>query len=174
VFKYDTEGNELWGIATGEKLNDAGNAIMVFSEDRLIAAGMFEPSEIYFGDNVLKNNGDVQDIYVHLKPKRQGRKTISFLAMLDNSSSLPEDKFIKSVLYPNPATDHFTISPQLKIENTDWEIRIYSDDGRLVKKMNFTPSDNEFSVPVHDLARGIFIVKLKSGKHVSVRKLIRM
>lgn len=175
VLKYDAYGNEIWGIATGQKLNDAGNSILVFSADRLITAGVFESSEIYFGDKVLKNNGFVHEIYVHLKPKRQGRNMISFLAMLDKSVSVSDqdDHSMMPVLYPNPARDHFWILISQEKKNSS-EVSIFSEDGRLVKTLYFPVGAQELYISTDELDRGIYFVKLKSENHVLVKKLVRI
>jgi hypothetical protein len=71
----------------------------------------------------------------------------------------------KHTLYPNPVSDqlHLNLS-----ENAD--IAIYSVTGMLVKQLN--AQSGLVSIPVSDLAKGIYMVKIASGNENQMQKII--
>ncbi|WP_460218043.1 T9SS type A sorting domain-containing protein [Psychroserpens sp. MEBiC05023] len=70
------------------------------------------------------------------------------------------------VLFPNPTKGIFSIKSTLLID----KLTITDVNGRLVKV--FTRVNNE-TISVEDLNSGIYVVKMISGEHTTVRKLIK-
>ena len=77
----------------------------------------------------------------------------------------------KISLYPNPASDNLIISCDKLIEQTG-EIEIINYLGALVKTSTIQSNTNNAQLNIHDLAAGMYIVKLKLGNSTYSEKLI--
>ena len=74
---------------------------------------------------------------------------------------LNEDGFSSKIsMYPNPATEQLYISRL--VENDPIEIRIYSIDGQLVSKLDFT-SGNLICLSIDQWSKGVYHVHVKSA-----------
>ncbi|MCK4570010.1 MAG: T9SS type A sorting domain-containing protein, partial [Bacteroidales bacterium] len=69
-------------------------------------------------------------------------------------------------IYPNPARDHLTIESNKIIE----EVRIYNNMGQLVYSGQF--GNSQIMVNTSNFITGMYIVQVRSGEAVEVRKLI--
>ncbi len=87
--------------------------------------------------------------------------TLSPNSIKENS---PAACFVK--IYPNPATDNFTIeSPP------DAVIEITNIQGQLIKTL--TANDNKTNIDVSALACGVYVVEVRMEEGVEVRKFIK-
>jgi len=74
-------------------------------------------------------------------------------------------------LYPNPATNRvFIMSKGVKPGHLTADI--YNALGMVINKVDFNNADGEKSFDVSGLSSGVYYVHLKSGRFVSVKKLI--
>ena len=71
-----------------------------------------------------------------------------------------------AVVYPNPATDKITIESKNIID----EVRIYNNMGQLVYSGEF--NNDQIMVNTSTYITGMYIVQVRSGETVEVRKLI--
>ena len=71
-----------------------------------------------------------------------------------------------AVVYPNPATDKITIESKNIID----EVRIYNNMGKLVYSGEF--NNDQIMVNTSTYITGMYIVQVRSGETVEVRKLI--
>ncbi len=71
-----------------------------------------------------------------------------------------------TVVYPNPATDKVTIESESIIN----EVRIYNNMGQLVYSGEF--NNDQVTVNTSNFITGMYIVQVRSGKAIEVRKLI--
>ncbi len=71
-------------------------------------------------------------------------------------------------IYPNPATDQFSVSLSETVDNA--MVYIYSTNGQLVKQLAVTANTNVVSSD--DMAAGMYTVKVVSNNAVVTRKLI--
>ncbi len=79
------------------------------------------------------------------------------------------DEFFMSnnlVVYPNPASDKITIESESIID----EVRIYNNMGQLVYSGQF--DNSQIMVNTSTFITGMYIVQVRSGEAVEVRKLI--
>jgi hypothetical protein len=73
---------------------------------------------------------------------------------------------ITTNVYPNPARDHITIEANSIID----EVRIYNNMGQLVYSGTF--NNDQIMVNTSTFITGMYIVQVRSGESVDVRKLI--
>jgi hypothetical protein len=74
-------------------------------------------------------------------------------------------------LYPNPANDRVTVNCIGRISKHT-ELMIYSiEEGKLVMNKNLVT--NRIELDIHNLAQGVYFVKVTDGSHVIVKKLIK-
>lgn len=77
------------------------------------------------------------------------------------------------VAYPNPATTNFTVWLKNYSGTNPVELKLYNHMGQLVKTINTkNVLNNKFDVNTSDLAKGIYVVEVKSGNEVSKTKVI--
>jgi hypothetical protein len=74
------------------------------------------------------------------------------------------------LLWPNPAGATLTISPAAK---TIKKVVICDAFGRTVKEIPLHTSQNEITVSVDDLNKGVYLVQVISEKEVVVKKLVK-
>ncbi len=174
VLKYNSQGDEVWGKAIGDNLCDNGNAITAVGNDRFFLAGTYESSKIRFGNHTLENNGVLKEVYVHLRPARQSRNTFSFVALQKEFGTAikPINNSNAVKIFPNPAIHNFTVS-LIQNQTLGGEITIYAHDGRLMQSQIVASGEQHIKVDVENLNSGIYMVKVKTGNHVSVQKLVK-
>lgn len=173
VLKYNSNGVEMSAKTLGGILWDQANSILVYGEDKYIMGGNFESELFSFGSYSVQNNSVLDSIYVHLKPKRFGRKTLGFLANFDVPSAIinPVDEK-QDVIYPNPADNHFFISNNA-IKNSDSEISIYNNEMCLIKSKIIKKQDNDLKIDISELKQGIYFVSVENSKDKNFYKLIK-
>ncbi len=76
-------------------------------------------------------------------------------------------------LFPNPATESVGILFSDPAQ-TEVEIRIYDLKSLLVKRLMVTPGSNSVEVSLKGLPKGLYIIELKDGKRVGIKKLIKL
>lgn len=62
--KYDAEGNLLWARQAGNEMNDRINSMTVDKDNNLYVTGYFYSQTIVFGEDTLRNAGNVGDIFI--------------------------------------------------------------------------------------------------------------
>ncbi len=89
-----------------------------------------------------------------------------------------DDEFIplneaKLKIFPNPATDHITISFPDVTHTGQREIIIFNSLGMEVKRISLIKGDEETRVNISELPAGIyFVVMMDKGKRISTSKLV--
>ena len=80
--------------------------------------------------------------------------------------SIDDELLAKSVrFYPNPAGNYLTIDSDITLT----KIEIFSILGKKIKELN-----KDFkSIPIYDLSKGVYIVKLQSENGLATKKLIK-
>ena len=87
------------------------------------------------------------------------------------ATSIEEFSLNDVELYPNPANDRVTVNCIGRISKHT-ELMIYSiEEGKLV--MNKYLVTNRIELDIHNLAQGVYFVKVTDGSHVIVKKLIK-
>jgi len=74
-------------------------------------------------------------------------------------------------VYPNPASNYLYI--ELKEAKEKTTIEVFDMLGNIVKAGIFNDSQKYISVPVEDLTKGIYTVKIKIGNSFSVKKFVK-
>jgi hypothetical protein len=71
-------------------------------------------------------------------------------------------------LFPNPAKDQFNV----RVQNASLEtVTVYNVNGQLVN-LTENINSNSLTLPVNELARGVYMVQIKTDKGVENRKLV--
>lgn len=101
--------------------------------------------------------------------------TSDFLSVSDNEVEFSEEKLtMKS--FPNPTQDFTTVDFKLKAAGNA-TIDVYSISGTKVKsitKNQLSTGKQQVKLDVRDLPKGIYIVKMRSGKQVADTKFMKM
>ncbi|MDZ7848816.1 MAG: T9SS type A sorting domain-containing protein [Owenweeksia sp.] len=82
---------------------------------------------------------------------------------LTNKVGLDENDKVVASVYPNPATDFFSVELE---ENTDFSLELINTVGQIVYRAAFTDSKDAV-VNTADLAKGMYILNIRSGNGVS-------
>jgi hypothetical protein len=67
-------------------------------------------------------------------------------------------------IYPNPVKDIVHIQSSATIE----QVAIYDMSGRMLRQVQMTND-----IPVQDLARGVYVIKIETKKGIEVRKIVK-
>ena len=73
-------------------------------------------------------------------------------------------------LFPNPASDFFTVQFSKELENTDFHIEVYSIGGSLIR----TAKPGIHTIQISDLKPGNYIVKVIKDAMVWSTKLLKL
>ena len=81
-------------------------------------------------------------------------------------SSIDDELLAKSVrFYPNPAANYLTIDSDITLT----KVEIFSILGKKIKELN-----KDFkSIPIEDLSKGVYIIRLQSENGLATKKLIK-
>ena len=87
---------------------------------------------------------------------------------------LDENAYLRSlenlVIYPNPTNDIVNVEVN-DLSNYPRTVELYDILGQ--KLLNFTPTENKFSVPLATVASGTYYLKIISGNKVYTQKLVK-
>ena len=175
VFKYSPTGEEIWGKSVGGILSDEASSILATGDDRFYLSGNFESDTVTFGEYNLHNTGTLDSIYVHLSPPRFVRKTMGFLAVFDKevSDTTPEPAFGEVAIFPNPASDRFTV--RLKTPTiSPLTFQLASADGRLLRQTTYTDRVAELHEDLTGLPPGLYFVTLRTEGEVFAGKVMKL
>lgn len=174
VFKYSPNGNELWGKSLGGIHLDEATSIHAFGDDKFYLGGNFESDPATFGAHKLHNTGNLDSIYVHLRPARYGRKTMGFLTVFDKnvSSTKPEPAFGEVAIFPNPATDQITVRLKTPTDSP-LTFQLHSADGRLLRQTIYTEQVAEIQEDFTKLHPGLYFVTLQTEEGVFAGKVLK-
>lgn len=88
-----------------------------------------------------------------------------------NVLGIPKAELRNIQIYPNPANDYITING-FTASGNDLEISLFDLSGRLVKTVKYVGGVANDQLYVGDLARGTYLLKLKTGEFEGVKKHI--
>lgn len=71
-------------------------------------------------------------------------------------------------VYPNPSTDYFKLNLPAEVKAEVKGVELYDMSGKLVK--SFKPAD---SYSIADLAKGVYVVKIKGGAVVKATRIVK-
>jgi subtilisin-like proprotein convertase family protein len=74
-------------------------------------------------------------------------------------------------LYPNPSTGMVNLNFGQTLQS-DFEVKVYDLNGKLLYINDISNGSNKFVIDLNHLNSGLYFVKLESGSHFSVKKLI--
>jgi hypothetical protein len=120
---------------------------------RIYVAGGFKSPFINFGNNLITNYG-LWNVYV--------------AAYSDGTVGIDDSGPIQSTrIFPNPTTDFINIAAPMYAS-----IEIFTPDGQLIS--NVSSRDFCTKIDVTSFHTGIFLVKIRTGNFVVVRKFIKI
>jgi len=155
LVKYNELGNEVWAKCVGGTENDIGYSLAMNASGNLYIAGCYNSPTLAF-------------CYASFLSSAQEYEM--FLAKLDTSifSGINEinDRFFTS-LSPNPAINQITLETDKKAT-----IEIFNIEGQQI--ISLIADGIETSIDISDFARGMYFVKVMTGKEFSVRKFVKL
>jgi len=161
IVQYSNNGNYLWGRSIGGNLSDEGFAITSNAGGDVYITGYFYSSSFSFGSIPVNiSSGSSGDVY---------------LAKLGSSVSINEYPAEADLsFFPNPATDKLTIviaNNDVTLSLSKGQIEISNIQGQILRTINTT--EKQTSIDVSDLAGGVYIIKAKTEKGMTVKKFIK-
>jgi len=90
--------------------------------------------------------------------------------------SLSSDDFrnAKFTLYPNPAVSEVNVILPANVSTTaDWDVKLFSINGQLIKNWKFDSSNPSLNLPVGDLNVGVYLLELSNDEYKSTQKFIK-
>ena len=112
--------------------------------------------------NLISKNWFPTDRNYQLMPPSYGTFDCSSIGMDD-----VELDFVEAKVYPNPAID------KLSIETKDEVLRLEVYDALGRKAMYRTPNQNNFSLDISNLEKGIYILKLQTNEGIGSYKIVK-
>ncbi len=81
-------------------------------------------------------------------------------------NKMPENSLL---MYPNPAKDKIFIT---NVSNEKTSIEVYDCNGRIIKKVNNVPINNEQEIKLTELKSGIYLIKVYQDNQIKTGKVI--
>ena len=174
VLKYAADGTEVWGKSYGGIHTEEGTGIYAFGDDQFYLAGNFDSDPVAFGDYELHNTGTLDSMYVHLRPSRYLRTTMSYLGVFDKnvSSTQPEPALQDVAIFPNPAADYITLRLKSPV-NASVQLQISTSDGRVVRQSIYGNPALDIKEDIRSLTQGLYFITLKSEGGVFSGKFVK-
>jgi hypothetical protein len=167
VYKFDTNGNVIWGKGVGSNASDGGYSSLIAldqSENVYLAADF--NGEYFRIDNYTFFNHDTK-----------GSSSDIFIAKLNQAAvlSLGEDFLSHSSvnIFPNPSTGKFNIAIDESVFPVSNRAVTYEIEDLLGKKIdsgNFSPEKK--TIDLSDKPKGIYFVILRNGHNCITKKII--
>ncbi len=95
-----------------------------------------------------------------------------FNVSLDSTTSLEELKIDDIVISPNPSTDVFTVSTKYGFL-LNGKVEAFNLEGQLIISQEIR-SEQKFTIDLKNFASGVYLLKMKFGDRIVVRKLVKM
>jgi hypothetical protein len=180
--KYNSSGSQIIVFGFGSSLTASSNLTTNTWHHLVVAYDSSNSLKLYFNNTLIADNiitslntqGTVFTIGQNVRHYYDDLQifdraiTASEVELLFNTSSvLPSQNFnsqnLKATIYPNPATDNFTI----EMENEVKSVEIYSIKGQKV----MTSTDK--NVNISNLSKGMYLVRIEdSNNATATQKLI--
>jgi hypothetical protein len=149
--KFNSNCNIIWARSVEGNLYDYSNSITNDSIGNVYITGSFNSSSIVFENDTLINNGHPN----------------FFISKLGYATSINElNNVIESIIFPNPSSQVLNIKT---IPNS--EIYIYNIEGKLVKSA--FANCNLTIINISFLSKGIYLIKVKTDKGITINKFIK-
>lgn len=142
-----------WQIISGNYVANGGEKYMVI--------GNFEPDTSTLVQ--LSGFGSRPAAYYYFD---------DFNVSLDSTTSLEELKIDDIVISPNPSTDVFTVSTKYGFL-LNGKVEAFNLEGQLIISQEMQNEQN-FTVDLKIFASGVYLLKMKFGDRIVVRKLVKM
>jgi Secretion system C-terminal sorting domain/Beta-propeller repeat len=174
VLKYDASGAEIWGKSLGGMHSEDATCILATGDDTFYLGGHFESTPVAFGTHELENNGQLDSMYVHLRPARYVRKSMGFIGFFDKtvSNTRPEPVTPSLDIWPNPAVDQVSIRLPFPVINPVIELR--NSAGQMVQQITFDGQIRDLPLSIGALTPGIYWVEMKSNLGFFAQKLMKL
>jgi hypothetical protein len=174
LLKYKSNGDQVYGKAIGSILCENGNALLVFSDDNFLLAGTYESEAVTLGNQTIYNNGVIKELYVHLRPTRQGRNTFAFLARMGglsgNMPTQPEQNPI--VAYYSQVQGKLYVTLPMPAKKGGY-LDIIGLDGNRKMTIELLHGEKNIQVDMAHLKTGIYLVKINSDNESVTRKIFK-
>lgn len=112
--------------------------------------------------NLISKNWFPTDRNYQLMPPTNGTFDCSSIGMDD-----VEFNFVEAKVYPNPAIDYLSIETKEVVQM----LEVYDALGR--KAISKTPNQNNFSLDISNLEKGIYILKLQTNEGIGSYKIVK-
>jgi len=120
--------------------------------------------------------GDPLDdaVWYPVDPNTEDIKVYYSLYYFDPEAELNIDDVVNSsplLIKPNPTSGLFTVS--IPEYNAQSMIEIFNTSGKLIQRLSFNESCNNFSIDITDEVNGMYIIKLLTNGSISTGKIIK-
>ncbi len=112
--------------------------------------------------NAISKNWIIENRYFEVLPPTNGTFDCSSIGMDDI-----EFNFVEAKVYPNPAIDYLSIETKDEVQR----LEVYDALGR--KAISKTPNQNNFSLDISNLEKGIYILKLQTKGGIGNYKIVK-
>lgn len=124
------------------------------------------------GVGIWRIGGEDDQLWNALSYKLDGQLaqigTIDCPYITDETLSLSDRHTVEAILYPNPSSDRVQITSEYLIES----VTVYSATGKIVSKIEKTPSSKTCLIDVSNLESGSYIASIQVNSHIIHKQLI--
>ncbi len=156
IAKYDASGNVLWAKSAGGNFDDVGYSVSTDASGNVFMTGAFS-TIITFGSTTLTNAG-FRDIFI---------AKLDTVLVTGNNEIKNTDNGI--LLFPNPATNLFTINISSNYKKA--EVTITDITGKIIYTATVTEQEKT-EVNTKDFAAGVYLVQIQTTDFIETKKLI--
>lgn len=128
---------------------------------------------IYDGELLIKNEtrkwDEAQSAWVPNEHFHFGRQMKYYYEPIGTAGLSDLEQNMSVELYPNPSADKITIEVEDDFINN---IEITNQNGQVVFKNNSELKNKQVTIPVHQLNKGLYYVKISSNKSQAVKSIV--
>ena len=180
VYKSDDNGSNWTDISTGlpdipvnDILEDVYGNLFLGTDIGVLASPDQGANWSVLGENlpsVVVTDMHIHEASEYLYIGTYGRSMYK-LDLSEDILSVAHRSFSETIaIYPNPATDYFTISASESFENIS--VGIYDAMGREISRRDFSSSNTDEQISTQGFSKGMYFVKISNGHSQTTRKLV--
>ena len=180
VYKSDDNGSNWTDISSGlpdipvnDILEDVYGNLFLGTDIGVLASPDQGANWSVLGENlpsVVVTDMHIHEASEYLYIGTYGRSMYK-LDLSEDILSVAHRSFSENIaIYPNPATDYFTISASESFENIS--VGIYDAMGREISRRDFSSSNTDEQISTQGFSKGMYFVKISNGHSQTTRKLV--
>jgi hypothetical protein len=177
IVVLDSNGKEKLFYNFNTDLASSTISIDILENGNILLTGNYQDSILKIGDFQLYNNNELFDYLAwphnwHFVGKKDKFFVAEFNFSTPTGLYSRQNPSLHSTLYPNPTNNFIKIKFEQPLK-ANFELVVFSIDGKLMTKQNFPSGTSEIQLDVSNFPKGVYLAGVQSGDERVVHKFLK-